>query len=1248
MITNYDDIILFLKKYWRNNHPFTDKYILKKFLKYDNSIYIYENNLITSIYLSNEINYIYKNKEFKCNECSILKSINSDNNLSIILKMLNSANSCLSVGVNRKTFYPICKQLGYITKDMNRYCIFIKNEAIDFIKYFKKNINENFNIYEIGDKYELPHNDFKDIINFYYNFIKNNNFCAVNKDYEYFKYKYFESPFFNYKIIGNKKIGFIIFRIEQIELNTFKKYNVLRIIEILYDLNKIKEFKNVICELLNYSYSKNCILGDFYFSNDFYDNLLLDLGFYKNINFVPYLFREHNIKNIENLNFAFYSKNNETIEDLYIVKSNIDQDIIYNKINLKIKITDNNQLDFCKLSGDYNALHYKKIQENYCFFKIWNCHGINIVLTVLNIVFSHLNLFDIFINNISVKYFKELNVNYEYDIKFNQKFNKLEIYVIKNENNMVYINIEFKIKKIINIDISNNIFEYDIPNNIKREEITNFKKCIKLELNKNLYKMIYPFLYKNFINYQIASIIIISRIIGMIVPGKYSLCNSFDLQFRDINNINNINDIIDININTFNNDLSLIDINLKSNFCDGKINCLYLDEICSINLKKIFNNKKIINKKNKISILSSINIDTIKDKLYKNISKYINNIDIYTYEYGQLQKNLIFEDSELYKHNPEYIFIIDRPEDIINKSLDEYIEKDNIKIDEYFNSIKTYIKNNSNITIFIMEYFLTEKSINFNCINNKILNKFQEKLNLLKNEYKENINILKVQNIIDEEILDKRMWYLGKIPYKDNFINKLACKISGLILSIKGLTARLLVLDLDNTLWGGVVGEDGIYGIKIGEDYPGNIFKEFQKKIKLLKERGIALAICSKNDINIVNEVFEKNKNMILKKEDFLYIYANWDNKFENIKLISENIGLGFKNILFIDDNPIEREQVKKFLPDVNVLELSKDPIDYIDNLLNSPLLEIHKLTESDKKRVKTYETKIKLNNLEKKYINKEDFYKQLNLEIYINNLDNSNKDRCIQLINKTNQFNSTTLRLNESELSKYKIYILGAKDKFNDYENMGVLITTEKDTFIEINNYLLSCRFLGKNLENEFIKWLLNYGKKNNFKKIIGKIIETDRNEPVRNIYKNNNFILQNDLFIYDLKNENIKMKEYIKLYDNTNNKIELNLKNTNIMKKDIIYNYVNINNINNNLIKIIENIIDIDSIEIFNELIENNKLNDNINYIPSWSSLKHIILINKLEKKFEIKFRIDEIIQIKTISLLNEYIILKCNIKM
>jgi len=644
----------------------------------------------------------------------------------------------------------------------------------------------------------------------------------------------------------------------------------------------------------------------------------------------------------------------------------------------------------------------------------------------------------------------------------------------------------------------------------------------------------------------------------------------------------------------------------------------------------------------KIALLSSVNIDPLKKSVSELVSNYIQDVNIYTYEYGQLHQELLFEDSELFKHNPDIIIIIDRPEDILNKSLDEYSNDDKSKISAYFDAIRTYISTHSTTQIFIMEYYYTEKTTCFNCIDQSILNNFNDHLQTLKNEFPLNVDIMNIQSNIDCEILDKRMWYIGKIPYTKTFFDKLSTKIVGLILSMKGLTARLLVLDLDNTLWGGVVGEDGVHGIQIGEDYPGNIFRDFQKKIKLLKERGVALSICSKNDITIVNEVFEKNNNMVLKKEDFVFIYANWNNKFENIKEISKKIGLGLKNILFIDDNPVERDQVTQFLPEVQVLNLPKDPIDYIDCLLESPLLELHKLTDSDKTRAETYINKVKVDELKTTFTNKEDFYKQLELEIYIHNLTNENKDRCVQLINKTNQFNATTMRLTEIELTKYKIYVLGAKDKYNNYENMGVMVTSETKDSLTIENYLLSCRFLGKGLENEFIKWILHYAKSLKYTTVYGKIVITERNEPARNIYKQNDFVFENERYAYMIdENTNIEFKEYIKMHDTTsdisNTKLDVK-SNTQI---DSNYTqHVDVSDINPRLINIIRNLIDIDAQTVFNESIESNKLNDALNYLPSWSSLKHIMLINIFEGEFSQKMDIKTMIDIKTISQLNTII--------
>ena len=634
---------------------------------------------------------------------------------------------------------------------------------------------------------------------------------------------------------------------------------------------------------------------------------------------------------------------------------------------------------------------------------------------------------------------------------------------------------------------------------------------------------------------------------------------------------------------------------------------------------------------NKLAILSSVNIEPMK-----NIISDLNFFDdLYTCNYGQLIQDIKFKDSPLNIFDPNYVLIIDRPCDIINKDLNNFAEDDIIKIDYYFKIIEEYISKNKQCIFFITDYNKTFKTINMDIDCDKILKMFNENLLNIYKKNKDNLYIIKQSQLSLVPILDKRMWFIGKIPYTHMFMEVLSNKILGLVLSMKGLTSRLLVLDLDNTLWGGVVGEDGVHGIKLGEDYPGNVFVDFQKKIKLLKERGIALAICSKNDIDIVNEVFEKNKNMILKKEDFIYIEANWDSKANNIVKISKNIGLGLKNILFIDDNPSEREQIKQFLPDVKVLELPKDPIDYIDCLLDSPYLEVHQLTESDKKRAETYQTKVIIDEMKENFgENKEEFYKHLELEIYINNLSDGNKDRCIQLLNKTNQFNTTTLRLSENEIIDrgYKVYILGAKDKYNDYENMGVLVTNESENELEVIDYLLSCRFLGKNLENEYIKWILNYSIVKKFKKVYGKINETDRNEPVRDIFKNNNFIqTKNNIWDFTIDyNSKIQFTDYITIHEDLNSdNIKIDIKN-----KEIAINNTEFINISNDIENIIFDIIDIDAKDLFKKLISSNSLYNDINLLPSWSSLKHIIFINKFEKVLNQKLDSNQFFSFKLLS--------------
>ena len=390
-------------------------------------------------------------------------------------------------------------------------------------------------------------------------------------------------------------------------------------------------------------------------------------------------------------------------------------------------------------------------------------------------------------------------------------------------------------------------------------------------------------------------------------------------------------------------------------------------------------------------------------------------------------------------------------------------------------------------------------------------------------------------------LIDSRLWYLGRFPFSEKFTEILSFQYLKLILSLTGKSCRLIVVDLDNTLWGGILGEDGIKNLKIKGDYPGNAFYYFQRSLKVLSQSGVALAICSKNNIEEVKEAFQILNTLELKWDDFISHKINWEPKWKNILSICQEVNLSPDHVLFIDDNPTEREQVKQFLPNVKVLDLPADPCYYFDALLQSPWIERVFYTKEDINRTESYKKRKLITKYKTKFTDIESYYKSLQTEIFINNMNSNNIDRTVQLINKTNQFNITTKRYSLKELENllnlnYEAFVIGVKDRFHPYENMGVLIVQWLENKIcSIDTYLLSCRVLGRGIEPIPLQWLINYCKQKRIKMLIGEIIETPRNLPVRNIFDITGFTKNNKgKWIYSI-NEGIKNKlcDYVKIID-------------------------------------------------------------------------------------------------------------------
>jgi len=476
---------------------------------------------------------------------------------------------------------------------------------------------------------------------------------------------------------------------------------------------------------------------------------------------------------------------------------------------------------------------------------------------------------------------------------------------------------------------------------------------------------------------------------------------------------------------------------------------------------------------------------------------------------------------------------------IVGSDINAKLSYNESVIDEYLNSQK----NNLTQCLKIINKYKNLPIIFFNCnilsssffssreefikLREKIFNFNQYLYKLsLKNKNFKILDINVIGNVIGlGSFYDSKNYYISKTPYSQQSNNHISFELSQTISSIFVTRKKCLVLDLDNTLWGGVLGEDGPNGIDLGESYKGECFRNFQKYIKKLLNKGIILAICSKNNIQDVRECFKKNKEMILNFNDFSNVQINWKEKYLNINKISEELNIGKDSMVFFDDSSFEREQMKKFNTSINVIETPKEPENFIQTIENSSFFYQTTLTTEDKKKKYQYKILKKANKFKDKTKNISEFLKGLSMTLEIDNINKFNFERAVQLTNKVNQFNLTTKRYSSSELqqflkSKNQISLLARlKDKFGDHGLTALAMAKKKNskTWI-IDNFLLSCRILGRGIENALLYELLKKLKKKRVNIVKGIYIKTKKNHQCKDFYIKNFFIKKDKTHICDL----------------------------------------------------------------------------------------------------------------------------------
>lgn len=357
---------------------------------------------------------------------------------------------------------------------------------------------------------------------------------------------------------------------------------------------------------------------------------------------------------------------------------------------------------------------------------------------------------------------------------------------------------------------------------------------------------------------------------------------------------------------------------------------------------------------------------------------------------------------------------------------------------------------------------------------------------------------------------DERKWLTMRMPIAAPHLIHLAEEWMRFLHPLTGKIAKVLAVDLDNTLWGGVIGEDGMEGIQLSAEYPGAAYRLLQKAMLDLYERGILLAVCSKNNPQDAMEAIENHPGMLLKARHFACLKINWTDKAQNLREIARELNVGIDSVAFLDDNPVERQHVREQAPEVMVIDLPSSPMLYARALRDCPIFERLSISEEDAQRGEYYAAERERKELEQSSSSPEDFYRSLQQELEIARVTPMTLARVAQLTQKTNQFNLTTRRYSEQEIAAMNgrfVYSLRVKDRYCDNGLVGVAILEDRGEVCEIDTLLLSCRVIGRTVETAFLAKLAAEARERGAGRMEGWFLPTKKNAPAKDFYPRHGF---------------------------------------------------------------------------------------------------------------------------------------------
>ncbi|MBL0359237.1 MAG: HAD family hydrolase [Chitinophagaceae bacterium] len=511
-------------------------------------------------------------------------------------------------------------------------------------------------------------------------------------------------------------------------------------------------------------------------------------------------------------------------------------------------------------------------------------------------------------------------------------------------------------------------------------------------------------------------------------------------------------------------------------------------------------------------------------------------LQIWEADFNQVERQVFDEGSELYEYQPEIVIIFQSSHKLLaayNKLKPEAYASLAANRLELISSIYCQLGAKLKTKVIYFNYAEINDAV-FGNYASKIESSFLFQLRKLNYELMQFgfphpdffiCDIASIQNQFGKNTFFQSSIYVNtEMVLSMDIIPEVAIKTVDLLKAMYGRFNKCLVLDLDNTLWGGIIGDDGIENIQIGSLGIGKAFTEFQYWIKKLRNRGIILAVCSKNTESVAKEPFEKHPDMVLKLEDIAVFVANWENKADNIRYIQSILNIGFDSMVFLDDNPFERNIVRENIAGITVPELPEDPAEYLEYLYRQNLFETISFSSEDAERTRQYQVEAQRTALHKSFTNEDDFLKTLQMVSLVEPFNKFNTPRVAQLSQRSNQFNLRTVRYIETDIEaiaadeNYVPFTFALEDKFGDHGLICIIILKKENTdTLFIDTWLMSCRVLKRGMENFTLNTIVNYANQHGFKYLKGEYLPTAKNEMVKDHYKNIGFEATADHWILD-----------------------------------------------------------------------------------------------------------------------------------